>query len=274
MQFIEAAPGITQCMAGANAVNAVIIERPDYLVLVDTTQLPKDHRQIRDFLPQFNKQLRYIIITHYHSDHWSGCRFLQEVDTTIIAQEEWSTTCHSERPMLQSMQDKPRGIPVVPPNLVFSHRLSIVDHGIHLYHTPGHSPDQSCVYLPDEMIVITGDSVLASRDTKVTAPYFYWGSSKQLSCSLEFLSRVDFLTIIPGHGPAANRDLLNRHREYLYNITSLFAGLWRAGVCDYEHLINTITPSKCLKGIEDSDFWVPLVHELNVKKLIKEAQQS
>jgi len=54
-------------------VNAGAIVGQDWSILIDTLAYPEETREIRDFLEErLAKPVRYIINTHYHSDHTLG----------------------------------------------------------------------------------------------------------------------------------------------------------------------------------------------------------
>jgi glyoxylase-like metal-dependent hydrolase (beta-lactamase superfamily II) len=71
-----------------------------------------------------------------------------------------------------------------------------------ILHTPGHSPDSICWYLPDEQVLFSGDTLFKGSvgRTDLTA-----GDSRQLMASLTRLSGLpDQVRVYPGHGPATS----------------------------------------------------------------------
>jgi glyoxylase-like metal-dependent hydrolase (beta-lactamase superfamily II) len=60
-------------------VNVIVIDAPEGLIIVDTSETPETAEAVRSALRQFNKRpIKAIILTHYHFDHVQGI----EVSTT------------------------------------------------------------------------------------------------------------------------------------------------------------------------------------------------
>ncbi|MGD8603146.1 MAG: MBL fold metallo-hydrolase, partial [Anaerolineales bacterium] len=54
-------------------VNAGAVVGPDWSVLIDTLAFPEETLEIKDFLEnRLSAPVRYVINTHYHSDHSLG----------------------------------------------------------------------------------------------------------------------------------------------------------------------------------------------------------
>ena len=54
-------------------VTAGVVAGPQWAIVIDTLALPEETLAIRDFVEhEVGIQVRYVINTHYHADHWLG----------------------------------------------------------------------------------------------------------------------------------------------------------------------------------------------------------
>ena len=97
--------------------------------------------------------------------------------------------------------------------------LRVGDHTFHLLHTPGHTPGQLAVHVPEERAVFTGDTIFSECQT--------WLMTSNVDQWLEALERIrglDVDRLIPGHGPVQPLDYVNTQRSVLL--------AWKAAVAD------------------------------------------
>ncbi len=268
---------ITVFQAKRALLNATVIDCGDDCIVVDTLHRPEDSRELKERLG--GKPVRYIINTHWHSDHCYGNRFLKDPHTKIIAHADYMDTITSERnviaPQAKSILNRKN---LVFPDIAFFGSVRI-EHPIpiNILHTPGHTMDSSVVYLQEDRVLIAGDTVLSGASDKVTVPYFYWGDSDIYLLSLDKLGWLDIDTIVVGHGDPSDIGIVQQHKRYLTNLKSRYrnfsgnpevAGLEEEKKA--ELAIRSIPQELCLPGTKSEDFWVPVMHELNIRKLINE----
>ncbi|MEW5723863.1 MAG: MBL fold metallo-hydrolase [Thermodesulfobacteriota bacterium] len=77
--------------------------------------------------------------------------------------------------------------------------LTLGDKTFEVYHTPGHSPGEVCLYWPDHRLLIAGDLIFAQGVGRTDFP---GGSGRRLKESIERMAGLDLEIILPGHGPA------------------------------------------------------------------------
>jgi glyoxylase-like metal-dependent hydrolase (beta-lactamase superfamily II) len=77
--------------------------------------------------------------------------------------------------------------------------LTLGDQTWQVFHTPGHSPGQVCLYRPDGKILVAGDLSFAQGVGRTDFP---GGSSRLLKESIIRMSELDVDVVLPGHGPA------------------------------------------------------------------------
>ena len=88
--------------------------------------------------------------------------------------------------------------------------LKVGDRTFHLLHTPGHTPGQIAVYVPEERVVFTGDTIFSECTT--------WLMTSNVDQWIEALDRIRALDIdhvVPGHGPVQPKSYLATQRAFL-----------------------------------------------------------
>jgi cyclase len=88
--------------------------------------------------------------------------------------------------------------------------LRVGDHTFNLLHTPGHTPGQIAVHVPEERVVFTGDTIFSGCQT--------WLMTSDVAQWLDALERIrtlDVDLIVPGHGPVVTKQYLDVQRSHL-----------------------------------------------------------
>jgi cyclase len=95
---------------------------------------------------------------------------------------------------------------------VFSGNLTLTvgDHTFELIHTPGHTPGQIAVYIPQERAVFTGDTIFSECQT-----WLMTSNVDEWITALDTISELDVDHIIPGHGPITTKSYLRTQRAML-----------------------------------------------------------
>ena len=159
-----------------------------------------DISTIHDFLLQHNLHLKQIVITHGHIDHVAGAAHLRRLTGAPIVMNE------ADLPLLKMMDVQARwfGVEtpeVVPPdihaksglNVTFGHAKGTI------LHTPGHTMGSICLHLPNEELLLSGDTLFAGTVGRTDLP----GGSMDLllqSIREQLLSLPEATRIFPGHG--------------------------------------------------------------------------
>ena len=89
--------------------------------------------------------------------------------------------------------------------------LKLGDHTFQIFHTPGHSPEQSSVYVPQERCVFVGDNIFNACQIWLHSVDF-----DDLFHSLDWLQSLDVDYIIPGHGPVKGKECIVENKQFLY----------------------------------------------------------
>jgi cyclase len=88
--------------------------------------------------------------------------------------------------------------------------ISLGSHNFELIHTPGHTPGQIAVHVPQERVVFTGDTIFSECQT-----WLMGSNVTQWLAALDRISQLDVDWVIPGHGPVVTSAYLARQRANL-----------------------------------------------------------
>jgi cyclase len=115
-----------------------------------------------------------------------------------------------------------------PPNVTLTTQMTLFrgDREIQIrYLGRGHTAGDVVVYLPKEKAVITGDLLTASTSNLSDSYPAEWAAT------LEELKKLDFDTVIPGHGEAfTDKAKIDYFAAYLRDVWSTFSALKKQGV--------------------------------------------
>jgi cyclase len=207
-------------------------------VVIDTPQLPTRAVAMRKEV-ESHGPIRYLINTEHHVDHIFGNYYFRGAGTVVNHKglyDNFMVVYPELDPFEYAREaiptDDPDGAALFPnreeyyadPNkgaIVFTGDLSlrVGEHDFHLLHTPGHTPGQVAVYLPQERMVFTGDSIFAGCQT-----WLMTSDVDQWLASLEIIRSLDVDTLIPGHGPVSDLSSVDKQRSVLLG--------WKAAIAE------------------------------------------
>jgi hydroxyacylglutathione hydrolase len=159
-----------------------------------------DIPSILNVLDKHNLTVKQIVITHAHIDHIAGAQRLKRVTGAPILYNQ------NDLPLVEMMDVQAGwlGIPtpeVLPPDdtLDDGKRIAIIGLAGSILHTPGHTQGSVCLYLPDQSLLLAGDTLFNGSVGRTDLP---GGNTRQLIASIHhrLLTLPDDVTVIPGHG--------------------------------------------------------------------------
>ncbi|HTW11106.1 MAG TPA: MBL fold metallo-hydrolase [Solirubrobacteraceae bacterium] len=223
-------PGVPHC-------NAWAIQSGDGLVLVDCglhqladAEGPGSLSQLELAMGQVGlrlEQVRRLIITHAHSDHWGDAAIVKQISGCEVwmhpnhrhgseAEADPATALEHrleiaraggvpERTIeryLDRISDMPSGIAAaIEPDHELTEGVTVdTDLGTwQAYETPGHAPSHVCLYQPEQRVLISGDHVLGRISL-----YFDYGWTPdpidEYMHSLEVVDGLGARLALSGHG--------------------------------------------------------------------------
>jgi glyoxylase-like metal-dependent hydrolase (beta-lactamase superfamily II) len=202
-------------------VNAGAVIGPEWSVLIDTLAYPEETLEIRDFLEgRIGRPVRYLINTHYHSDHTLGNSWFPNaviLSHTLCREllDRWGRESLDE---LKHQNRELRDLRLVLPEVTFQAGglgLRVGRRTLRLIHLPGHSPDGIGV-------LIVEDRVLFSGDIMMPLPYLVDGNYEVMQESMKRIPRMKLENLVQGHGEVILRgevqSSVKRNLKYLNNI--------------------------------------------------------
>jgi len=209
--------------------NPSFVTTSEGVVVVDTPQLPTRAVAMRQ-LAESHGPIRYVINTEHHVDHIFGNYYFKGAGTVVHHQgvyDNFMLPSPDLDPFAYAAEaiptDDPDGRSIFPdrdeyfkdPNkatVVFTGDLTlrVGGHTFHLLHTPGHTPGQVAVHVPEERVVFTGDTVFSECQT-----WLMTSDVRQWLGSLARVAALDVDHVVPGHGPVTTTRYLATQRAVL-----------------------------------------------------------
>jgi len=221
---------------GLRGCNPGFVVTGDGVVVVDTPQLPTKAVAMREEA-ETHGDIRFLINTEHHVDHIFGNYYFKGAGAVVNHRgvyENFMVVTPDLDPFAYAAEaiptDDPEAQPMFPdraeyyadPNkgsIVFDANLTLRlgSHTFELIHTPGHTPGQLAVHIPEEGVVFTGDTIFSECQTwLMTSDVDQWLEA------LETIGRLDVEHILPGHGPVTTKSYLHTQRSNLLD--------WKAAV--------------------------------------------
>ena len=206
------------------------------VVVIDTPQLPTRAVAMRREA-ESHGPIRYLINTEHHVDHIFGNYFFNGAGTVVEHRglfDNFMVPTPDLDPYAYALEaiptDDPEAASIIPdretyyadPNkgtVVFTGDLTlrVGDHTFNLLYTPGHTPGQVAVHVPEERVVFTGDTIFCECQT-----WLMTSNVDQWLESLERIRQLDVDILVPGHGPVTTLKYIETQRSVLLD--------WKAAV--------------------------------------------
>ena len=194
--------------------NPSFVVTSDGVVAIDTPQLPTRAVAMRA-AAETHGPIRYLINTEHHVDHIFGNYWYKGVEVVNHQglYDNFMDPNAALDPFVYALEaiptDDPDAAAIIPdrdvyyqdPNkgtIVFTGDLTlrVGDHTFHCLWTPGHTPGQLAVHVPEERVVFTGDTIFSECQT-----WLMTSNVDQWIEALERIRQLDVDHLVPGHGP-------------------------------------------------------------------------
>jgi hydroxyacylglutathione hydrolase len=185
--------GALQCncsiLGDENSGEAIVVDPGDEI------------QRIRQILERHHLTVKQIIITHAHIDHIAGAAKLKALTGAPVLYNP------NDLPLVKmmDMQAGWLGTPtpeVQPPDdaLEDGRVISITGLSGQILHTPGHTEGSVCLHIPEQNLLIAGDTLFAGSVGRTDLP---GGDGRTLIRSIhsKLMTLPEETIVVPGHGP-------------------------------------------------------------------------
>ncbi len=201
-------------------LNALVVEREDGLLVVDTLGSPeKAAALLRRLEREGRKPVRYLVYTHAHVDATGGASAFPDGVLRIASANTHAAMADPASPIAQETKDRvgggdawtepPRRLPVL--TLVAPARLEDPRNPVEIVPLPaGHSPGDLAVIVSRAAVVAAGDVVAGNRNP--------WAGDADLSAwiaALNSLAKLSPELVVPLRGEMQDARGLRLQREAL-----------------------------------------------------------
>jgi cyclase len=180
-------------------VNAGAVVGPEWSVLIDTLAYPEETLEIKDFLEErLSSPVRYLINTHYHSDHTLGNSWFPSAVILghALCRELLDTVGRKSLEVAKRQNRELREVDTVLPHIIFDSGgigIRVGKRTLRLLHLPGHSADGIGVLLVEDRVLFSGDIMMP-------IPYLVDGEYEQMIESLKRIPKMKLENLVQGHG--------------------------------------------------------------------------
>ncbi len=175
----------------------------------------REEKELSDFVERENLQIRYLFNTHCHIDHIFGNAFVKlKYDCVFYAPEK-------DLELLNNMQAQAGAFGVnvklsPKPDKLITDEFILDFEGVEIQFlfTPGHTPGEFSIYLPEEKICFTGDVLFREGIGRTDL----WGGNYAVlmdSIKNKLLTLPDETIILPGHGDESTIKYEKDHNPFL-----------------------------------------------------------
>jgi alkyl sulfatase BDS1-like metallo-beta-lactamase superfamily hydrolase len=267
------APGVLEVAEGIYMApgfgNTFLVVTPDGNVVIDTSLSLFAQSHVDALRAVAAGPVRYIVLTHGHSDHTGGVRLWREAGTEVIAQSAQTEFLHYDVRLggvLGHRSFEQFSVLLGLPSLPFRDPDALVENygaellatttfdrfcefrlgglTFQLVHTPGETYDHLSVWIPEYRIAFTGDNIYGSF------PNLYTLRGTKPRWALDYIESLEHVQtwqpeiLAPSHenptyGVDANRERLRRYRDAILFVHDETVQGMNAGI-DVFTLMNTI----------------------------------
>jgi glyoxylase-like metal-dependent hydrolase (beta-lactamase superfamily II) len=200
--------------------NVAVLVTGEGVILVDD-KFDQDHDAIVAKVKSVTAQpIKYLFSTHHHSDHSGG-------NAKFLPTAEIISTLNARNNIVEHKQ--PNAADVVPARLAFTQEMSVFLGGKEVrarYYGRGHTNGDAVIYFPSLRVLHTGD-LMANASPLID--YAGGGSLVDWTKTLDEALKLDFDTVIPGHGAVTTKAGLLTYRNNVEKLRTRVSGLIHQG---------------------------------------------
>ena len=199
--------------------NTTVLITSEGVILVDD-KFEIDHDNIVAMLKTVTSQpVKYVINTHYHADHSGGNAKLQAGGTLAVA------SIQARQRMVEGNQPGLPDITVQPRGAIWLGGKSAEIYWLGRAHTDG----DVVVLFPQSGVLAAGDMYTEGAATPQLIDYRGGGSAKEWTATVDEALKLNFTTVVPGHGNVTTKRELTTFRDGTKRLTEVATQLVKQG---------------------------------------------
>ena len=214
----QVAPGVFAAIADpsdeTSLGNAGFVVGSDAVLVVDSFATEAAaQRLLSEIRSRTPLPVRFVVLTHFHSDHAGGSAVFARAGAAVLAHENVRAWVRREWQTGLTEEQRARYAALRLPDVTYRDRVSmwLGDRSVDVLHLPGHTGSDSIVSVPDARVVFGGDLV-----QKATIPGLTFANSEAWLTTLdEILEDYRDRTFVPGHGQPGKALDVRFFRDYL-----------------------------------------------------------
>jgi cyclase len=256
MQIEQLESDLYVLIGEAYHANSTALCNGNEVLLVDGMASVEDALELRHWIENdLHKRVRWIISTHYFSDHMAAFRLFPDSD--LIAHKNYEHTFQLERFRSAAETEHFRK-----PTLTLDGELELTWGRFHLniFPNPGHTMSTINVDVPEADLLLAGDTAVGN------IVYFLYSAPSLITNALTQLLRRNRSRLIEGHGWVRPGKTVEYSLHYLRSLETNVRELRKHGDAN---AIPQIALADCLsKEVEPTDF-EEIFHKRNLDAVIE-----
>jgi glyoxylase-like metal-dependent hydrolase (beta-lactamase superfamily II) len=177
-----------------------------------------DLADIETILQKHQLTVKAIVVTHAHIDHVAGAQELKEKTGAPV----YLNANDQELLSVLDIQAQWIGVPApgkieVDTNASDGTSLSLGGSDFHVMHTPGHTQGSISIFIPQQNMLIAGDTLFRDSIGRTDLP---GGNGRQILSSIKtrLLVLPEETVVVPGHGPKTTLGREKEKNPFLQNL--------------------------------------------------------
>ena len=236
--------------------NSTAFVKGDEVLLVDGMASRRDAEELRERIEnELGKRVRFIIATHYFSDHLAALRLFP--DAEIIAHRNYLHTFTTE-----NHRTREEAANFVEPTMLVNDSLLMRwgRHTLDIFHNPGHTMSTLSIEVPEADLLMTGDTVVGN------IVYISYTAPEMLRRALRRLQRRGRSRLISSHMGLREGRAVEHALVYLDRLEANARAAWQAN--ETGDSVLQIKLDECLSpGLKPSPF-EELFHGRNLESIV------
>jgi cyclase len=237
--------------------NSTVIVNGDEVLLIDAMASRRDAEELRRFVEaEMGKRVRFIICTHYFSDHLAALKLFP--DAQVIAHQNYDHTFDAER--FRTEEEKTH---FVEPDILISTgmRMRWGRYELDVFHNPGHTMSTINIDIPLADLIMVGDNIVGRL------VYLYYSTPNLAQAALERLRRRARGRLIEGHQGLLGGETVDHALHYLNSLATLVKGARLSTGSD--EAIGEISLDQCLPASVEATAFERVFHQRNLQTIVE-----